>query len=410
MKKKLIGVIALVVVLGITGFYFVNRNTAILVNTAEVVEGNIEKYVEDLGVVKATNQASIYSFVAGKATEVLAGVGDQVKVGDILARVDSQQQGRQLTELEAQRTAIEAQYREAVKPIDANEIKKMELNITDMERRIKETEVDVKRSEGLYKAGAISSQEYQSIQSRYESDKINLSKSKLELEQMKKPLSQNIVLQYEAQLKQIDTQLEELKSRSTDFVITAPIDGIVMMKAIDKGNFLQPGIHIFEIGDVGELYIESDVLVGDIGKVKEGAIVKISNKSLNISNLKGIVRKIHPQAFSKISDLGIEQKRIKVEIDLEETAANIKPGYDLDVKIIIDSKNKALLIPENAVFQQNGKNFVFVNEKGQARLREIQKGIESQKLIEVVNGLEKGEKVITSPDDKLQEGISVKLQ
>lgn len=410
MKKKLMGVIALVVVVGVAGFALINRNKAVSVNIAEVVEGNIEKYVEELGVVKATNQSSIYSFVSGRAIEVLVEIGDHVKEGDVLVRIDSQQQERQLIEMEAQRTAIEAQYNEATKPVDANEIKKMELIIADMERRLTEAEINLTKSEGLYKSGAISNQEYQNIISVLESDRTNLTKSRLELDQMKKPLSQNIVLQYEAQLKQIDTQLEALKSQSTEFTITAPIDGIVMMKTIDEGHFLQPGVHIMEVGDIGELYIESDVLVGDIANVKEGATVRLSNKSLNLDNLKGTVSKIHPQAFSKISDLGIEQKRIKVEITLDGEVSNIRPGYDLDIKIIVDKNDNALLIPENAIFQQNGKSFVFVNENGQARRREVQKGIENQKLVEIKSGLNKGEMVITSPDDELEEGIIVKIQ
>lgn len=409
-SKKLIVIIAFVVVSGALGAYIAGKGGGIQVTTAEVVEGSIEEYVEELGVVKATNRASIYTFAGGRVTEVLVTVGDSVKKGDVLVIIDGQQLERQLIELEAQRTALDAQYKEARKPIDADERKKLELLIADMERRLKEAETNVAKSEVLHEAGAISTQEYQNILLNFESDKTNLEKSRIDLEQMKKPLSENIKQQYEAQLKQIDTQLDELRSRDADYAIASPVDGIVLMREVEVGNFMQPGVNIMEVGDISKLHIESDVLVGDIAKIKEGDKVKISNKSLDLNEAEGVVSKIYPQAFSKVSDLGIEQKRIKVEIELSDSVSSIKPGYDLDLYIIVSSKEKALLIPEAAVFHLEGKDYVFINDNGNAHLREIQKGIESQKLVEVVVGLNKGELVIVSPEEELKDGAGIKVR
>ena len=138
------------------------------------------------------------------------------------------------------------------------------------------------------------------------------------------------------------------------------------------------------------------------------SVVEISHNDLSIEGIKGTVRKIHPQAMSKISDLGIEQKRVKVEINIEDSLEGLRPGYDLDVKIIINSRKNVLLVPENAVFEKEEKDFVFVNENGKAVLREINKGIESTKQIEVISGLKEGEMVIMSPDKSLEEGLAIK--
>ncbi|AOT71519.1 hypothetical protein [Geosporobacter ferrireducens] len=68
------------------------------------------------------------------------------------------------------------------------------------------------------------------------------------------------------------------------------------------------------------------------------------------------------------------------------------------------------MISENAVFQQEGKAYVLVNENNIAVLREIQKGIESKKQIEVITGLQEGEEVILSPDVKMESGVGIKKQ
>ncbi|ABR46827.1 efflux transporter, RND family, MFP subunit [Alkaliphilus metalliredigens QYMF] len=408
MKKKIIGAIIIVIVLGAAAFFMMNRGIVVEVEMAAVTQGNIAKYVEELGVVKTKNQASVYADTAGRVTDVLVKEGEQVNTGDVLVRLDSQQLSRQKRELEAQRLGIIAQYNEATQSIDEKEIEKLELEIEVIERRIKEAKRVVENNKRLYEAGAISYEEYNITVTSLEAEQSNLEGVQLDLELIKKPISENISAQYEAQLRQLDIQMEALESQSGDFVITAHMSGTVLMKAVEKGSYVQPGVPLLEIGDTEILYIESDLLIGDIANVEVGAPVIISNKDLRIIDLQGTVTKIHPQAFSSVSDLGIEQKRIKVDIEFEGSVAILRPGYDLDVNIIIESKENVLLIPENAIFQQAGRDFVFVNVNEQAILREIEKGIESQRRVEIVSGLQKGDQVIVSPSGELEEGVQIK--
>ncbi len=406
-KKKIIGSILVAVVL-VSAVFMINSGKAVEVELATVEKGNLAEYVEELGLVVSENKGNVFSPTSGKVSEVLVKVGDQVEKGTVLVKIDSEELTRQIMELEAQKSVVQSQYNEAIKAVDAREIEKLELQLTTQERKVQEAQRKRDNSKSLYEEGAISNEDYQAAVTALETETALLEGIKLDLELLRKPISTNIASQYEAQLRQLDIQMESLRSKGQDFVITSPLEGTVMTKVVEVGTYLQPGMQVVEIGDKEALYIESDVLVGDIGKIKVGAVVEISHKDLGIEEIKGIVRKIHPQAMSKISDLGIEQKRVKVEIDIEDSIEGLRPGYDLDVKIIIKSRENALLIPENAVFQQNDKDFVFVNENNKAVLREINKGIESKKLIEVISGLEEGEEVIVSPDERLEEGLAIK--
>lgn len=408
MKKKVIGMIVILFMTMMAVVWFMNRNNVVEVEIAAVKKDSIAEYIEELGVVMTEKKSNIFAPAAGKVTEVMVKVGDLVEAGDILVRMDGQQLSRQMMELEAQKSALMAQYKEVMEPVDGREIQKLELQITTQERRVQEAERKRDNHKTLYEAGAISYEDYHATVTALEVEEKQLDALLLDLEVLKKPVSENVISQYEAQLRQLDIQMEDLRSKEQDMVITSPIKGTVMIKEVEVGQYLQPGLHIMEIGDKDTLYVESDVLVGDIGNVKIGGSVEISHKDLDIEGMKGRVRKIHPQAFSKVSDLGIEQKRVKVEIDLEDTNEEIRPGYNLDLKIIIQRKEDALLIPESAVFQIKGKDHVFVNENNIARLREIKKGIESKREVEVIAGLEEGEEVILSPNEALEEGKTIK--
>ncbi len=407
MNKKIVGIVIIVTLIGIIGFYMANRNKIVQVDAAVAVEGSIEKYVEELGIVKAKNQGDIYASASGTVKEILVDIGDEVKKGDVLVKLDDMQVSKEIQGLEAERSAILAQYNEAKESVDIESIEKLELTVKDMERRTQKAEETANNSQMLYEAGAISHEEYKNTLDNLELEKSNLEKIKLDLELMNKPVSKNIIAQYEARLKQIDIQKEKLKDLSRNFTITSNIDGIVLRKTIEEGSYIQPGMDIMEIGNVEELYIESDILVDDIAYVQEGARVKISNKNLGLVDLEGVVKKIYPYAFTKVSDLGVEQRRVKVDIEIKDSIKNIRPGYDLDIKIVVDSKDNTILIPKDSIFDMEGKHFVFVNTDNKAELREVKKGLESQRQVEVISGLKKGEVVILSPDEKIEEGINI---
>lgn len=107
--------------------------------------------------------------------------------------------------------------------------------------------------------------------------------------------------------------------------------------------------------------------------------------------------------------MGIEQKRVKADIEFKNIPKNIRPGYELDIRIIQESKENTLIIPENAVFSMGDKDYVFKIVNNIALLTEIQLGIESEKNIEVISGLEEGDTVIRSPESELEDGNKVKI-
>jgi HlyD family secretion protein len=196
MKKKIISGAIIVALIGGAGFYMSSRSTAVEVNTALVTQGNLAKYVEELGAVKSKSHVNIYAPTAGMVAEVLVDVGDKIKEGDVLVKLNGEQLSRQITELEAQRSAVLAQYNEAKKPLNEKGIEKLELEIIDIEKRIKTAEETANNKKVLYDAGAISHEEYQNAIKDLDGEKSNLQKAKLDLEAMKKHVSENISIQY----------------------------------------------------------------------------------------------------------------------------------------------------------------------------------------------------------------------
>ncbi|HQL35096.1 MAG TPA: efflux RND transporter periplasmic adaptor subunit [Bacillota bacterium] len=408
MKKKVIwtGVILLTAIAA--GLKVKMGSPAVTVELAKVTRGDIEEYVEETGSLMLEQETAVYSAVSGRVIQVLKKEGDPVKEGEVIAKIDNSDINLQIKALEAQKLGISAKYAEAKTSADDEAIRILNAQVRSAEAVYEEAKRTMENNKVLYEAGAISLGTYKSSLTNLAAAEAGLETAKSNLAIAEKDISGNIKKQYEAQLSEINARIEQLKLKSEDMIVKDPIDGLVLTAEAKTGSIVQPGMKLFEIGGSEGYYIESDVLIEDIAGISVGSAVIIDDEEIGMQGVKGTIRKIHPKAQSVMSALGIEQKRVRVEINLENEAAGLRPGYEMTVKIIKQSSKGTLIIDEKAVFSYQGKDHVFVNEDGVAKLRAIEKGIEGSEQVEVVRGLMEGEEIILSPDETLEEGTKVK--
>ena len=190
--------------------------------------------------------------------------------------------------------------------------------------------------------------------------------------------------------------------------VLAPIDGIVIEKLVDENSIGTAGSAAFLIGDTKSLELEANILSDDIYKVQIGNDVEISGKAIGDLTVKGKVIKIAPEAKNITSSLGVNQKRVLVTIEISDDTNLLKPGYDLDIKIITEMKNDTLVVPDSSVFDYKGNSCVFVVDNGKAVIKQVNKGIESEKTIEIIDGLKEGDRIIVKPDNNTKEGMKSK--
>jgi HlyD family secretion protein len=407
MKKKIILIGIFLTAAVIIGLILKQSGSAVQVELARVTRGDIEEYVEEKGVLMLEEETSIYSAASGRIIQVGKKAGEAVKAGEVLAKMDNADLSLQIKGLEAQKLSITAGYNEAKSPAD-EEISRLRAQLRSAEANYEESKRLAENNKTLYEAGAISLDTYKSSVLIMTDAEYSLEAAKSSLALAEKGASEYVRKQYEAQLSEVEAKIDQLRLKAEEMVIKSPIDGMVLAVEIKEGNIVQPGTILFEVGSSKGSYIESNVLIEDIAGIEPGSEVRIEDEDLGIGNVRGTVRKIHPKAISIMSDLGIEQKRIKVEINIEDTLEGLRPGSDMTVKIIRKSSEDTLIIDEKAVFDYQGKDHVFVNEGGTAKLRAIEKGIESDEMVEVLKGLKEGEEIILSPDETLEDGRKIK--
>lgn len=188
--------------------------------------------------------------------------------------------------------------------------------------------------------------------------------------------------------------------------ISAPVDGIVLKVITRSEQVIPSGAPIAEIGDPRNLEVAIDLLSRDAVRVKIGSRVTLTDWGGD-SDLYGTVRRIDPAAFTKVSALGIEEQRVFVIVDLDETVENLGHGYRVVAHLTVWESAMALQVPIGALFRDSGSWSVFVVNQGRLRMTQIDVGQMNQSDAQVLGGIVEGDQVVLYPNDQLHHGSLV---
>ena len=406
--KKLFIIIGIIVIITISIIYKTQVGNTIEVEVSEVTLGKVSKYIEETGTIKSHSQRTVYSNTSGEIRTIHVTEGNLVKKGDLLAEINPEKMLLEIKALESEIEGLKADYKEAIKPVDAEKISKAKSNVYNAKIELDEAKRDLNSNTKLYEQGVLSYNTYQESVKDVSIKKNLLNIAENELTLIEKAVSKNIESKYEAQIETLLYKKEILEKEKDDLFIKSPVDALITDVFIKNGSYVQPGVELIEMGKNDDLYLEVDVLASEISEIDQDGLVFVESEDLDIKKIKGNVKKIFPKAFSKVSDLGIEQKRVRVDVAFSKVQ-NLKIGYEVDAKFEVQTKDKILNIPENAVFEMDHEKYVFIAENNKALLRKIKTGLEGEENIEIISGLKKGDKVILSPNEGLKNGSSIKI-
>ena len=151
------------------------------------------------------------------------------------------------------------------------------------------------------------------------------------------------------------------------------------------------------------------MLSSDATKVRLGNRVVIRDWG-GEKELQGVVKTIEPAAFTKISALGIEEKRVNIVAVLKEYEPLLGDNFRVQAMIVLREAEAVLQVPVSSLFRGKDEWHLFVIENGYAVERRVKIGMRGTFQAEVLEGVKAGQKVVVHPTKELKDGVSVKLQ
>jgi HlyD family secretion protein len=373
------------------------RPSAIVVDAVQVRRGPLTVSISEEGITRVIDRFEIFAPVAGYLQRIELEAGDPVTDDQVLTRLEPLRaevlDPRRQAEAKAQVAAARASL------LAARE-----------------------RAEAALAEAEYARSEYQRLQKLSESQVI----SEQALEQARTALQRNeaelrsarfAVEVAEHQLQAAQAQLQYSAAEKTDeplpaVPIRSPIDGVVLEVIRESEGVVQAGTPLLEVGNPNALEVAVDVLSADAVQITPGMPVLLERWG-GPHPLEGMVKRVEPEGFLKISALGVEEQRVWVIVDItsppEEWRA-LGDGYRVEARFILWHGDNVPQIPASALFRVNGGWAVMTVEGGRAEVREVTVGHRTGLEAEITEGLEEGEWVITHPDDRLEDGTRVRIE
>jgi HlyD family secretion protein len=376
-RAILIGIAALVVL----WLVFMFLPDPVPVQTAEVSRGPLQVIVEEEGETRVADRYVVTSPVAAFVRRIQLEPGDAVSAGDVIVRFEPPREAihdpRTQSEVVSRVAAARAAFQQA-------------------EVAAAQAAAELQRVERLHAADAATRQALE--QAALEAGRARAARDAARAELRAAESAQRSA--GGAGALPVASQLR------------APASGRVLAVHHQSEGHVLPGTPLLEVGDTEQLNVVAEVLSQDAVRIRPGARVLLEQWG-GPGTLEGVVRQVDPQGFTRVSALGVEERRVRVLADLVSPSAEYEglgPGYRVLARFIVWESPNALRVPTAALFRHEDGWAVFVAEGRNAALRPVTIGQEAGLATEVRSGLEEGEVVVVHPGRLVEDGARVRPQ
>lgn len=379
-KTWLVGIVVAVVI-GIAALVLGGGQP---VQVVEAQQGTFSQVVEETGYVQVVEEQQIQATQAARVSQLLLEAGDQVHNGQLLMILINPELEAEIASVQSQLAQVESQLEQA------------QLQLVSLQAQLNQARNDMDRKKALLDAGALSEAEYQAAQ-------LVLTQTESQLAQQESGAAA-----LAKQVKDYQVMLDTLFTKRAELEVKSSVDGILLDLLVKKGQVVTPGMLLAQVGAGEELEVKIDLLSDEIRQVQVGQKATISSPVLGEKSLRGQIRKIYPQAYERVSALGVIQRRVPVLVSLEETA-NLRPGYEVRVGIETVHKEDVTLLPREAIrLMSDGEYQVMAVVDNRIVSKPVKIGEKNQLSVEIIEGIQPGEMVVKDASLVLKEGSRVK--
>ncbi|WP_460207182.1 efflux RND transporter periplasmic adaptor subunit [Scytonema sp. NUACC21] len=391
---------------------------AVPVDVAIARQGQLRQDPEYTGTTVPYRTVSLRSRVEGQLLALNVDVGDRVKLGQVLGQVDDALLRTAQNQAEAELAALKSEVARA-----RAQVSNARAEVERARAQLQQAQADSQRQQKLVKEGAISQQaaEQSSTAARTAAQVLRAAQEQVRTEQEALSASQGRVVAQQA-------VVAEAKERRSYARLISPITGAVLEKVTEPGNFLQAGNEVIKMGDFNRVKVEVQVSELELAKVRVGQPVKVRLDAFGDRTYVGQVTRISPAADRTA-------RLIPVEVVIPNGEGKI--GSGLLARVNFETQVQArVLIPETALQERGegargqrgesnspsgssqsptakrqGTVFVVAEAGGKATVtsRAVTLGERADGKVEVLTGLEPGDRFVARSGRPLKDGAGVKL-
>ena len=355
---------------------------------SEVREGEFNDYIRLSGQVQPMTTIQVSPRESGIVEDILIEEGSKVQAGDIIIRLGNDDLDLEILNSEANLAEKENALRNTMIQMEQEKMQ-LSLNILELKTEVQRKERALKSQKRLFNDGLIGKEEYL----RSEEDYILFCK-KLEVtiaRAEQDSLYRNVqIKQMKESLENMKANMQRIRMRKKHLEVKAPINGELGLLEVTLGESISSGRKIGQINALDSYKIEALIDEHYIDRVSAGLSATFERQN---ETFDAVIRKVYPE---------VRDGKFKADFRFSgEQPHNIRTGQTYYLNLQLAQPEKAILIHRGTFYQKTAGKWIYVvaPEGGKAVKREIRIGRQNPQFYEVLEGLEPGEKVITSGYD-----------
>jgi len=373
-KLTLVFIFAALLVFAFTGC--ANRNADVVKNVKTAVAANqeLETKIKLSGVLLPEKTVDLSSKISGQVVRLGFEVGSTVKAGDVLMQLDTESLRAQLAQAQAGLLSAKASVQSV-----QNQASMAKINLDAAQKAYDRTKI-------LFDSGAVPQSQMDDI-----TDKLNIAKNQFE------NASGPALNQANAAVSTAAANIKNFQAQINYATVKSPSNGIVASQNIDVGEVAAAGVPVISIVDTQVLKMKSTVTQDELPLFPIGKEVDLTVDSFPDDKFKGAITSLGPVAVST-------GEVFPVEISVKNNG-NLKAG--LSAHASVAARAKGIVVPVSAIIQDSGNNYVFVIKDNRAERRIVKTGLKNDQVIQILNGLDKGERVAVTNVNSLTDRAAV---
>ena len=364
------------------------RVNADTLSISEVRSGEFNDYIRISGQVQPMTTIQISPQEGGIVQEILIEEGSKVKAGDEILRMSNDNLDLQILNSEAELAEKENLLRNTMISMEQQRLSVQQEKL-QLEIEVKRLKRKYEQNKALYEEKLIAREEYLMAEEDYQiaAGRLELVKERATQDSLYRSVE---IKQMQESLDNMRLNMQMIRKRKDNLTIKSPIDGELGLLEVVLGQSIASGMKIGQINDLDSYKIEAQIDEHYIDRVSAGLEARFERQN---ETFEAVIRKVYPE---------VREGKFKADFRFNgEQPANIRTGQTYYLNLQLGQPESAVLIPRGTFYQKTGGKWIYVvsPEGGKAVKREIRIGRQNPQFYEVLEGLEPGEKVITSGYD-----------
>lgn len=355
------------------------------VEVQSVVRTNLSNESMVSGQVVADTPISIVPTISGTVLNLPVKVGDSVKKGDLLFRIDT-------TQITSSYSALKQSY-DATQRMTNEAIQNAQAALPIAQSALTTAQTNYDNTLALFNVGAVS-------QVEVDQTRMQLDQARNQLSQAQSAVTQARASQ-QAQLAQIEASLSQMNAQVAAATVTAPCDGLVVGVNITAGGIAAPSGPAVLLSEGGRTRVSVQVSEDLLGQLKVGDIAEVTVSAVSDVPFQAAIASIAPAANAQTALYEVRMYTL--------LGVNYPIGAFAEVTFFTNQRRDTVTIPSDAILTDGTQSYVYIVEEDAATKVPVDTGIVGNGITEILSGLTGGEMLVVKGQNYLTDGAAVRI-